>query len=333
MHDTGLFISHLGLGDIILLLPAIANCASNCKLLYIFCKNIYTDTIIPFLLPYNNIKIVELDSQLNDQDMINTINQTIQYLIDKHIHIYIYSSGYYNKNYNIFTDFPNHFYKDLSLDFNYTLNSYTIPITQNAIMLHALLKDLHNPYIFLHTQASNLNLNIDIDTTNTNVIIINPEINMYTSEHIYYNIAQKFLRKENNHTLLDYKLVIENANELHLIDSSYFCFAALCRPVIPIRKIVYSRYQQPFKTLLNNTWTQYYCSTIPSSERDTRADAGIGGTIPSSERDTRADAGIGGTIPSSERDTRADAGIGGTIPSSERDTRASIYTSGTGSIQ
>ena len=296
MHDTGLFISHLGLGDMILLLPAIVNCASNCKLLYIFSKNIYTDTIIHFLSSYNNIKIIEFDVQLNEQDIINN---TIQYLINKHTNIYIYSSGYYNKNRNPFIDFPNHFYKDLSLDFNYALNSYTIPITQHAIMLHALLKSLYKPYIFLHTQASNLNLNIDIDTTNTNVIIINPEINMYTSEHIYYNIAQKFLRKENNHTLLDYKLVIENATALHLIDSSYFCFAILCRPVIPIHKIVYSRYQQPFKTLLNNTWTQYYCSTIPSSERDTRADAGIGGTIPSSERDTRA----------------------------------GIYTSGTGSIQ
>ena len=275
MHDTGLFISHLGLGDIILLLPAIANCASNCKLLYIFCKNIYTDTIIHFLSPYNNIKIIEFDTQLNELDVIN---KNIQYLINKHNNIYIYSSGYYKKDCNPLTDFPNNFYKDLSLDFNYALNLYNIPITQNAIMLHTLLKDLNKPYIFLHTQASNLNLNVDIDTANTNVIIINPETNMYTSEHVYYTTAQKFLRKENNYTLLDYKLVIENATALYLIDSSYFCFAALCKPIIPIRKIVYSRYQEPFKTLLNDTWTQNYCGTIPSSGRDTRAGIYTSGT-------------------------------------------------------
>lgn len=262
MNDAGVFISHMGLGDIILLLPAIMHYASISKLLYVFCKDIYISTILPFLIEYKNIKIISVDSKLNQIDCETFMHNEVQNLLKIYKTISIYVSGGYNQNYNEFVDFPIHFYKDLYLDFHETLAKFNIINTLNSQQLYAKIAQLNKPYIFLHTSASNLDIELDINTSTIDVILINPEKNMYSPDHIFYKVAQECLRVNNNYTLIDYKLLIENATELHLIDSSYFCFAALCKSIKPLIKIVYSRYQQPFSTLLNDgVWQQFYYSS------------------------------------------------------------------------
>ncbi len=261
MSNVGLFISHMGLGDILLLLPAIKHYAKIVDLLYVCCKDIYIDSIKQFLIDYTNIEIISIDSKFTAKECNNALHEIINTLKNKYTNVNLYLSGDYSQNVNTFIDFPVHFYKDLNLDFKEIFTNYDVITTDNAIILFNYTKNINKPYIFMHTSASNLEVELDIDIANTDVLIINPEKNVYDINHIHYDIANKFIRKDNNYTLIDYKLLIENANELHLIDSCYFCLAMLCKNIQSKNNIVYARYEQPFKTLLNNTWTQYYYNT------------------------------------------------------------------------
>ena len=56
-------------------------------------------------------------------------------------------------------------------------------------------------------------------------LIICSNKNVYDKNHKFYQIAENFVYKTNNINILDYKLIIENAEYNILSDSSLFCFA------------------------------------------------------------------------------------------------------------
>ncbi len=259
--SIGLFISHMGLGDILLLLPAIVYYSKISTILYLFCKTNYNNTIKDFLIDYSNIEIISIPHTLNDIEQLHYINNEITVIINKHPNTKInaYKSGFLKQKHNIFIDFPVHFYKDLDLDFNTIFPIFNVPITTTAKLLYNIVKSVEKPYYFIHSSASNFELNIYINTSNMDIIFINPEKNMYDKTHIYYEIAEKCIRSTNNYTLLDYTIIIQHADELHLIDSSYFCLAMLCaKDIHTTIKNVYSRYEQNFTSLLKNTlWKQH----------------------------------------------------------------------------
>lgn len=56
-------------------------------------------------------------------------------------------------------------------------------------------------------------------------LIICSNKNVYDKTHKFHKISEKFVYKTNNINILDYKLIIENAEYNILTDSSLFCFA------------------------------------------------------------------------------------------------------------
>jgi hypothetical protein len=260
MTNCGIFISHLGLGDMLMLMPAITECALQCDLLYVFCKDIYLDTINDFIKYKNNIKLLIINSQ---EDINVELNKTIQHLFDTTDYNFtMFTSGGYNENTHPIIDFPTCFYKDLSLDYTTVCQKYSAPITERAHKLYRILEEnkLDNNYIFLHTISSNHKIDLDLDLS-SNHIIINPEENMYPPDHCFYTIAQQFIRTANNISMIDYKLIIEGANEIHMIDSSYFCFATLLK-LRASSKTIFSRHNNEYTTIIKNGWNQLYITNF-----------------------------------------------------------------------
>lgn len=174
MTNCGIFVSHLGLGDMIMLIPAIMECASKRDLLYVFCKDIYLDPINDFIKYKENIKLLNINSK---DDIDTQLNDTIQHLFDTTNYKFtMFTSGGYCENTHPIVDFPTCFYKDLKLDYTTVCQKYTVPTTQQAHNLYKILEEnkLDNKYIFLHTISSNYKIYINPDLSLSNHIIINP---------------------------------------------------------------------------------------------------------------------------------------------------------------
>lgn len=61
--------------------------------------------------------------------------------------------------------------------------------------------------------------------------------------------------------MIDYKLIIEGANEIHIIDSSYFCFATLLN-LRASSKTIFSRHNSEYTTIISNGWNQLYITNF-----------------------------------------------------------------------
>jgi hypothetical protein len=87
------------------------------------------------------------------------------------------------------------------------------------------------PYIIVQNPSECLIKN------NSHNLILDLDKNIYSKEinPVEWELAEKVINKP----ILDYKMLIENAKELHLIDSNVFCFAThLCLEKVK-NKVIY----------------------------------------------------------------------------------------------
>lgn len=57
----------------------------------------------------------------------------------------------------------------------------------------------------------------DIDS----ILTVDPNLNVYPEGHRLHSLAQTFVNRD----LLSYVLVLQNAKEIHTVDSSFYCLA------------------------------------------------------------------------------------------------------------
>ena len=278
----GLFIGHLGLGDQVLLAPAIHYLATTrgYSKLFVVVKDIYMETIRHLLSAEQvsaNTTIAEIcylpiKATANFSEEISAILSIIKTIDNSCQPINVHASGHYNNQLQDPNDFPINFYRQLGISWEAAITKFFVPCTTKSTKLACLLTYI--PYIFIHDISSTcridseISANASIDGTGTagkvlnNVIkrcsgeyfLVNPEKNMYKQGHVFYELAEQFLREKNSLTLIDYKTVIENAAELHMITSCYFCFAAGLLGVRAKVKIAYSRSKDRFPTIAGD-WT------------------------------------------------------------------------------
>lgn len=218
-----ILLSHLGLGDNILNIPIVYYLLETYNNVYFVCFKHNLNNLKYIFNFDDKVKFLSFNSS---EEIKNTFkNKSQKYLNGK----LILRSGLHNINSNI-ASFPFFMYDDLNIDRNIMKTHFKVRNTNKSLELLELIKN--NKYIFVSNETSRGELfNIDKLLTQYNIdkkeiLIICSNANIYNSNDKFYNIANKFVYKSNDIELIDYKLVLENANFIILSDSSLFTFAS-----------------------------------------------------------------------------------------------------------
>ena len=219
-----ILFTHVGLGDFILNIPIINYLLKNiASTIDIICYQHNVKHIKYFFKNNNRIKLIPFK---NFKELISFFPDNINYFENK----LIMRSGMHAKKSNTRT-FPFFFYDDLNINRNVMKTHATIRNTTKTLEIYEYI--LNVDYIFISNETSQGEI-FDINNKlfecgidKNNILVICSNKNIYDPNNKFYNIADKFVYKSNNLLILDYKLILENANLIILSDSSLFCFAIL----------------------------------------------------------------------------------------------------------
>lgn len=250
------YISHNGLGDLIISTSALRYLIQYYDRVFFICKNIYCDQLQLILQDEPRIRIISvvMDSP------ISVFDNSIEALRDVYVNSDLFCCGnvwkvnltritneailsytpnnlLYNTEYDtVNASFIDKFYADARLDLRIYYEYFNIPSTTQSIELYNSVKD-YNRVIFTQTKCSGTKkLNIDqlkLKYINDDdaIILCNDE-NLYDKEtsHTKYNICQQFV-KNNISWYID---TILNCNEIYIIDS---CFIAIVLPLVKTNRL------------------------------------------------------------------------------------------------
>jgi hypothetical protein len=121
-------------------------------------------------------------------------------------------------------DFPHSFYDDFGLDRSVRSRYFHVPELPEAVQLYADICMVSPKYIIVHQQSSMKTLPIwdSVNSKNSNILIVDVNANHYPEGHPFHAAAALAVGKP----LLHYKTLLENAAEIHLLESSLYCFAS-----------------------------------------------------------------------------------------------------------
>jgi quercetin dioxygenase-like cupin family protein len=255
-------LMHLGLGDQIIMAPAVAAIAKQAQTVYIPCKSEFIPTINSVYAGLGNIVLLPITNITNDAILNIEIHKHIEE-ISKKGSVVVAGTGCFSKRPNPIYPFPSGFYKDIGLDFNECKRIFSVNVPNTYAYLLTILKQLAIPHIFVHS-ASSTKHGSDIDTYvhsiktkyGTECILLNPDTNMYPPNHHYYYLAQLAVRTLQT-VITDYILLMESAYEIHIIDSCYFSLSAFLNTENVKEKVVYKRANNAYVWLDSDTsWKQ-----------------------------------------------------------------------------
>jgi hypothetical protein len=232
---TALFLSHMGLGDHIGMVGAVNYLSFRYDEIHVACiphyeetlRSIYANNPLVKILPLNLSKPIGYytSNPWNWADEVNSLVPTTSYTK-------IYKSGLV-KEVSFIGTMPIGFYWDLNLDPEIRHTYFHIDKPNESIELYSHLKD--KEYIFVHEKSSNKSVNLvswDIST----ILTIDPNANHYEVTHPWHSLAQMFV----DAPLLHYYDTIQNAKELHVIDSCFYCLTCYIKTNAVI-KLCYDR--------------------------------------------------------------------------------------------
>lgn len=250
------YISHNGLGDLIISTSALRYLVKYYDRVFIICKNIHCSQLQLLLQDEPRIQIISvvMDSPISEYDNSLTV------LKDAYADSDVFCCGYlrkdnptkitnkailsYNSNnlsYNTEFDkvdasFINKFYSDAHLDLRIYYEYFNIPRTIQSRELHDLVNN-YKRVIFTQIKCSGSErLNIDgvkyKYLNDDDAIILCNDENLYdeATNPTKYNICQRFVK--NN--LAWYIDTILNCNEIYIIDS---CFIAIVLPLVKTNRL------------------------------------------------------------------------------------------------
>jgi len=222
MNDA-LVISHMGLGDMIGFNPAINYLTTKHQYVYIYSKKRNYKNVIEMYKHNKNIKIICLSEHADDnmnQEYFE-INKYTSNLKNENDSLVLYTAGNYNPQRESFIDLPDHFYKDIKLDFSIYDNYFKI--SDEFYQETSLSKSLPDNFIFTVSKSSTENISEKIkNNIKSNHLVINTFQNLYDETSEFYEVADKFI----NLPIFEYVPIIQKAKELHIIDSA---FSLLCK--------------------------------------------------------------------------------------------------------
>jgi len=121
-------------------------------------------------------------------------------------------------------DFPHSFYDDFGLERSVRTRYFHVPRTTEALELYTNVCKVSYKYIVIHQQSSSKTIPIwdAIFWKNSEIPILDVNANHYPEGHRFHEVAQLAVGKP----LLHYKTLLEFATEIHLLESSLYCFAS-----------------------------------------------------------------------------------------------------------
>lgn len=138
--------------------------------------------------------------------------------------------------------YPFCFYDDVGLPRSIMKDYFHIPRLPEY---KQLWEQMPERYIFIHEQWSGGHVDI-FSKLKTDLLVIDPNKNNYPKDHPYYEKAQLVVGKP---TPLWHIYLIENAEELHLVESCFVCLAhQLDLSRVKIKKGYLERYGDSIKT-------------------------------------------------------------------------------------
>jgi hypothetical protein len=218
--------THLGLGDMFTMNGAIRYLRGMYDTVYVVCKEIYKETVSSMYSDDPGIRIVVVAS---DNDL-HPWEQTAQHLLKKGYDVF--GCGLFSmKPEKAIYDFPNSFYDDMNIPRSVRRSHFHVPRTEAAITLQESF--INTPYIVVHQEASTHTLPIieRLRAAGEKRLIINLTKNPSEQDGVI-SICRPFI---------DYACLMEGAEEIHLIDSSLFCFAMFLNLENVKRRLYYIR--------------------------------------------------------------------------------------------
>ncbi len=208
-EKVGVFVTHLGLGDLINMNGAIRYCALMVDKLFVVSKKRNASNIRDMLADDKNIEIFECNDDDSDVRYIIAADTIHGHKITNR-----FLSGCWNGQRD-YSDLPNCFYKNMNVPIE-VKNIFFKCDRTNQLSLP------NQPYIFTHNSSSfktevNLVKGWDINK----ILTIDPNKNYYIKGHPFCLIAETYVNKP----IFSYLDLIENAEEIHTTDSSFYCIS------------------------------------------------------------------------------------------------------------
>lgn len=246
-------LMHMGLGDHIIMAPAVTELSKQVGKLYIPCKTMYLETLKSIYGEVKNLELLPIASTADERIIGSELDRVLNELrIKLGGEISIAATGMYNPKPNPIFPFPSGFYKDLGMDFLTCHKGFKWNTEPSSLL--EILKQLNLKHIFVHDVSSTktgVRISDDVFAAvgASECVALNPDRNMYATSHPFYYLAQLAVRKPSQ-SILDYIPLMESAHGLYLIDSCYFAMSAFIDISAVRSKHVYKRENVKYEWLV-----------------------------------------------------------------------------------
>lgn len=222
---NAIVLTHLGMGDMLSASPAVRYFASKYENVYIVSKLRYFKNCMTMYEDVDNINILTLTAGADDSEYHERI-EVNEFLSGFEGDYDLLSSGIYHKNPAPFDILPDNFYMDLGLELSVYENYFSL--SENIYQNQTFKNIIDNyKYAFVCGKTSLVDytkkiiLKIDSD-----ILMLSPSNNLYTPDHEYYEIAESVIGLP----IFDYVPLIQNAQEIHVIASSFSILSKFVAP-------------------------------------------------------------------------------------------------------
>lgn len=212
MKDTAIVLTHLGMGDMIVISPAVRYFSSKYKQIFIPCKSRYYENCMQLYGDVANINILRLTSLADNNEYIER-KEIFEFISSFQQEYDLHSCGIYKKNNFPFINLPDNFYSDLNLPLD-TYNTH-FKLHSKFFSKDKFLNIIENyEYAFVSGQTSLKDYTDEIlSKINSEYLILSPSKNCYEVGDPRYEVAQSVI----NLPLFDYVPLIQNSKEVHVI--------------------------------------------------------------------------------------------------------------------
>lgn len=211
--------THLGLGDMFWMNGAVRYLATAYDEVLVVCKERNKLNVGMMYADDPSIRILLIE----DDSMLFPIKQTQEFF--KKEGYDIFRCGNHTDKPRIY-DFPYSFYDDLGMDRAIRTRYFHVANFLETNELYEKVKSVSSDYIIVHQQSSGKKMDIWSHVANevnkNEIPILDINENHYLEGHPFYKIAQEVVGKP----MLHYKRLLEEAKEIHLLESSMYCFAS-----------------------------------------------------------------------------------------------------------
>jgi hypothetical protein len=211
------FYGHLGLGDMFWLCGAVRYFATCYDEVAVVCKEKYAKNV---QLMYQDDPTIKLCVIKDDYELYPFQQQKRKEI--ENLGFTVKACGIHSENPRIY-EFPHCFYDDLKLDREIRKTYFYVPSLPESQDLVKEVKATASTYIVVHQQSQKKEMPIwaKVQRDHPDTLVLDINTNRYPEGHLFHAVAAKVVGQP----LLYYKDLLEQASEIHLLESSLYCLA------------------------------------------------------------------------------------------------------------